>query len=227
MPAEYSTKIFLAKAFVSTLVVGAGLFALGGTFDWPAAWLYLGLSFAWSTLTVPWLRKHNPELLEKRLLAATSPGFVWDKAYIQINLLLYVVMMATVAIDAARFKYSSVPLALTIPAFAGVVAAYALIFYTLKVNRYAIKTVEVQTGQTVIRTGPYSVVRHPMYAAVILLYISTPPALGSFYGLLPAAAMAMAVMVRSYLEEKVLRKDLAGYEEYTRVVRYRVIPGLW
>lgn len=226
MPEDISLKAAIFKIVISILLMGAAFFVLGGRWDWPQAWAYLALYSAWAGGMVPWLKKHNPELLRKRLLTTLRAKTFWDKAVIEVNLVLYVCMIFITAFDAGR-RRPDVPLFANILGFAGLLAGYALIFYTFKVNSYAVKTVEVEPGQKVVSAGPYAFVRHPMYAGSGLLYLSTPAALGSWYGLIPAALMFLTLVVRSYFEERTLKRELPGYAEYEQKVKRRFIPGIW
>ncbi len=108
-----------------------------------------------------------------------------------------------------------------------VLAAYARVFRVMRENRYLSRVVEVEPGQEVITTGPYAVVRHPMYAAIIPLYVFSPLALGSFWALLPAAFIPLVIIARIFNEEQVLRRELAEYRKYARRVKFRLIPGIW
>ena len=111
--------------------------------------------------------------------------------------------------------------------FAGILLALAFVFLVLKENPYVTRIVDVAEGQKVISGGPYSIVRHPMYAGAIVFFLCTPIALGSLYAIAPAFCVAALFVVRTYMEDKTLRKELAGYEAYAKNVRYRLIPGLW
>ncbi|MBI4803567.1 MAG: isoprenylcysteine carboxylmethyltransferase family protein [Elusimicrobia bacterium] len=226
MAEEISLNAALFKIFAGIILVGGLLFFLGGRFDWPQAWVYMVFYAAWALGTVPWLKKYNPELLRKRLLVTLKAGALWDRIFIEVNLYLYAAMMVTTSLDAGS-RRPGVPVQVNILAFAGLLAGYALVLYAFKANKYAIKAAQVQQGQQVVSAGPYAVVRHPMYAAVSLLYISTPPALGSWYGLIPAALLVLSVLLRAHFEEKTLRKELPGYIEYAQKVKYRFIPGVW
>jgi protein-S-isoprenylcysteine O-methyltransferase Ste14 len=126
-----------------------------------------------------------------------------------------------------RFGWSSVPLAYVLAADAVVLCGYALALWIFKVNRYAQSTVRVEKGQKVISSGPYSVVRHPMYLGGVLFFIATPIALGS-YAALPLFILTIPILVyRTINEEKVLNKELEGYKEYCKKVKYRLVPGIW
>jgi len=226
MPEDISLKAAYFKIAVSIGLMGAALFLLGGRFDWAQAWLYLALYSAWSVGMVPWLRKYNPDLLSKRLLTALKAKVLWDKAIIEANLVFYVWMIVVTAMDGGARGFE-VPLYINILGFAGLVSGYLLILFTFKVNTYAVKAVEVQPGQQVVADGPYAFVRHPMYAGSCLLYLSTPAALGSRLGFIPAALMAGTLIVRAYLEERTLTLELPGYAEYAQKVKYRFIPWIF
>ena len=108
-----------------------------------------------------------------------------------------------------------------------IAATVIFFFLVLRENRFAGRTVEVERGQKLITTGPYAVVRHPMYAAIMPLYLFTPLALGSYWALLPALLIPVILVARIFNEERFLSRELEGYEEYTRRVKYRLIPGIW
>jgi len=121
-----------------------------------------------------------------------------------------------------------VPVAVVVAADAVVLAGYMIFVVVIRANRYLSRTVEVDADQKVITTGPYAVVRHPMYAGVLLLYLFTPLALGSYWALIPfGLILGLVIPARIINEEKVLLRDLAGYDDYMKKTRYRLIPGIW
>jgi len=126
-----------------------------------------------------------------------------------------------------RFSLSNVPLWCVILSSVIFLIGYAIFAEVLRENAYLSRTVEVQNGQTVISTGLYGVVRHPMYLATLLMFIPMPLILGSFWGLIPLSAYPVIIVVRIINEEKVLTKGLSGYEEYKKKVKYRIIPYIW
>jgi protein-S-isoprenylcysteine O-methyltransferase Ste14 len=126
-----------------------------------------------------------------------------------------------------RLGWSSVPPAVVVGALAASLAGYLAVVRVFLENRWAGRTIETYAGQQVISTGPYSVVRHPMYAGVSLLYLATPLALGSWWAVLPAIAFIPVFVVRIRNEEDVLVRELAGYAEYRRKVRQRLVPFVW
>ncbi len=126
-----------------------------------------------------------------------------------------------------RWSWSQIPTWLSILAEAGVLLGYAMVVRVFFENRYASRVVEVTGGQQVIHTGLYGVIRHPMYAGTIVLYILSPLALGSYWAVIPAAFIIPVLAVRILDEEDLLRRELPGYAEYTHQVRYRLLPGVW
>jgi protein-S-isoprenylcysteine O-methyltransferase Ste14 len=218
-------KITILVVFVVFL---AAVFAAAGTLRWTAAWVYLGLYAAAVTGLVVWLKKHDPGLLKERMSPGADPKR-WDKLIVRAYTWLFVVLFVVAALDAVRFGWSRVPLALQIPAFGIIVLSAAFGAWVFKENAYLASYVRIQTerGHQVCKTGPYRIVRHPMYVAIILIVLATPPGLGSCYGLIPAALIAGLFIVRTALEDRTLRAELPGYREYAAVTRWRLVPGLW
>ena len=126
-----------------------------------------------------------------------------------------------------RFGWSDVPPFVSIIAGVIVFAGYMIFFWVLVTNSFVSRVVEVKSNQRVISAGPYALVRHPMYTGVIIMYLASPVALGSYWGLFPAVLIVPLLIARIYNEEQVLLRDLSGYKEYTQSVVFRLIPGLW
>ena len=126
-----------------------------------------------------------------------------------------------------RFGWSATPGWVVLIADVMVLLGYGLVFLVFRENSYAARTVGVEQGQEVISSGPYSIVRHPMYLGILLTYGFSPLALGSYWGMIPMLLLPVLLMARIRNEEQVLRKELEGYEAYTRQVKYRLIPGIW
>ena len=127
----------------------------------------------------------------------------------------------------ARFGWSRVPALICLAGLALMLGAYAVVLWVFRTNRYASRIVEVQPGQTVIAAGPYAIVRHPMYASQIVMFPALMIALGSWWGAALGVLIAIPLALRLRNEEEVLRRDLPGYDEYCRRVRYRLVPGIW
>ena len=126
-----------------------------------------------------------------------------------------------------RFEWSNVPVAVVIVADILVLLGYGMFFLVLRENRYASRIIEVEQEQKVISSGPYAIVRHPMYLGISLMYILSPLALGSYWAMIPAILIIPVIIARIRNEESVLARDLSGYQEYMQKTRYRLIPGMW
>ena len=153
----------------------------------------------------------------------------WEPAQrriIGLSLLWFILAFVLPGLD-QRWGWSDVPVPVVIAADLLVLLGYGLIILVFRENQYASRTVQVEQGQQVIRSGPYARVRHPMYLGAILMYLASPLALGSYWALLPALLVVPILVARIANEEKVLERDLPGYREYEQDVRYRLLPGIW
>lgn len=212
------------------VVFALALFLPAGTLNWPAGWAFMILFFGFTIALSCWLVKNNPDLLTERMTGigkADQKG--WDKVFFVLVSLLFYGWLVFMALDAGRFHWSQMPGWLQATGALVLLASFPIFFLTFRENSFLSPAVRVQEerGQTVITTGPYRYVRHPMYAAFILYAIGTALLLGSWYGLLIAGVLVIAVAARTFLEEETLVKELEGYEAYRRQVKYRLIPGIW
>ena len=206
------------------LVLAALLFLPAGTLRYWQAWVFLAILFVPMFVVVAYFLKKSPEVLERRM--RTKEKEPEQKAIILWSYPFFLAAYLLPGLD-RRWGWSAVPAWLVIAADAVVLAAYLLFARVMRENRFLSRTVGVDHGQVVVRSGPYAIVRHPMYAAVIPLYLAGPLALGSYWALIPAAAIPVVIVLRILDEEKVLCRELEGYGEYRRQVRYRLIPGVW
>jgi protein-S-isoprenylcysteine O-methyltransferase Ste14 len=171
-----------------------------------------------------YLLMYNPVLLERRLkMREEEPQ---QRRIITVSTVVLLVTFLLPGFD-KRFGWSSVPIWLVIAADVVVLLGYLLFVLTLRENEYASRTVEVEQQQRVITTGPYSLVRHPLYLAAALIFGFSPLALGSYWALIPGALFPVLLVARILDEEKLLLRDLDGYADYCKVVPYRLIPGVW
>jgi protein-S-isoprenylcysteine O-methyltransferase Ste14 len=215
----------LAVRFVLVILIMAAMFFLpAGTLNYWQAWIFMAILLVPMCLVLAYFLKKDPELLERRM--RTKEKEPEQKAIIKLSYPLFLAAFLLPGFD-RRFGWSMVPPFAVIAADIIVLAGYGLVFLVMRENRYLSRVVEVEQKQNVISTGPYAVVRHPMYAAVIPMYFFSPLALGSFWALIPAAAIPLVIIARIFNEEKVLGKDLEGYSDYSRRVKYRLIPGAW
>jgi len=229
MTSRTSTSQILIRLVLSYLVMGAVVFWSAGTIHWPAAWLYLIIQASFSISEAAWLKRNNPELLKERMTFLKSSAKGWDKAFMWISTLAYIPYLVLPGLDAVRYQWSVVPVAVQVAGFAGVVVSLGLVLRVLRENPFLYRIVEVQMERNhrVITTGPYRYVRHPMYSGVLVMFVSVPLALGSFWTLIPAAILVVLILSRTLLEEETLFAELEGYSAYAERVRYRVLPRVW
>ncbi len=222
-----SPKLFfavLARFALAILVLMLMFFLPAGTWDYWEAWVYLAVLFVPMLFTLVYLLRRSPDLLERRMHAREKEPA--QQRIIALSLIPFVVAFLLPGFD-HRFGWSNVPPAVVLAADAAVLVGYFLVILVFRENRYASRVVEVEADQETITTGPYAVVRHPMYVGVLLMYLLSPLALGSYWAVLFALPLVWVVVARIGNEEAVLLRDLGGYEAYTRQVRYRLIPGVW
>ncbi len=220
-----SLKTKLAIRFLlGGVVIGAMLFLPAGTFRYWQGWAYLLIWFIPMGIAFRYFLKHDPKLVERRLQGEET---VREQKWIRrILIVIYVIAFLLPGLD-HRFGWSHVPLWLTIVSLIVVFAGYAITLWVMKVNSFAGRTIQVESGQRVITDGPYGMVRHPMYLGMSLLFLSTPLALGSFVALLAFALLIPLIILRLLSEERVLRQELPGYVEYCAHTRFRLVPMLW
>ena len=214
----------LTKFIFGIALVGALLFLPAWTFNYFGAWLFLGILFVPMLIMGIVMFIKSPALLEKRLASKEKESA--QKGVVLVSALMFLGGFVLSALD-FRFGWSRVPIWLSLAAAGLFLVGYAMYAEVMRENAYLSRTVEVQEGQKVISTGLYGVVRHPMYLATLLMFLPMPLVLGSFWGLIPFAIYPVAIIVRILNEEKVLSKGLEGYAEYTKKVKYRLIPFIW
>ena len=214
---------------LSVLAIAMGLliFLPAGTLRYWQGWVYLSLFVGMSSAITADLMWHDPSLLARRLKAGPGAEQRPQQRLIMAGISLgFVSLLLIPALD-FRFKWSAVPLGGVIIGDALLVIGFGFIARIYRVNTFTSATVHIAEGQQVIATGPYAVVRHPMYASGLLYLFGTPLALGSYWGLLAFAFMLPFVLWRLLDEEGLLASELRGYTEYQHRVRYRLLPFLW
>ena len=227
-------KALLVKALLEVLaefaVFAALLFVSAGTLLWPAGWAFLALFFGFALAIILWLARKEPELLAERMSSPMQSGQpLWDKVFVVAVMVLFVAWLILMPLDAVRFGWSEVPGWLQILGALGVVLSFYIMFLTFRENAYLALVVKVQEerGQSVVSTGPYRYVRHPMYASTFLFFPGSALLLGSWWGLMFCTVVLGLLVWRIPLEERMLENGLTGYDEYARRVRYRLIPRVW
>ena len=217
----------LKSVVVGVVVLGLLLFLPAGTLDYWQAWLLIAVFVLGSNAIGIYLSVHDPELLERRKQAGpkaeTRPV---QKIIIMVLIVALIGMLVLSALD-HRFGWSEVPAPLS---FVGAVLAAIglyITFLVVKENSFSASNIKVFKDQKVISTGPYALVRHPMYTGTLLFTLASPLALGSWWGFLPVLLVIPMLVWRIFDEEKLLNAELLGYSDYARKVRYRLVPLGW
>ncbi len=214
----------LIKFIIGLFLVGTLLFLPAGGFGYMNGWLFIGLLFIPMLLLGIVMFVKSPELLEKRLNAKETEKT--QKSVVTVSGLMFVVGFVVAGLD-YRFGWTNVPPWVVIAASVVLLVSYALYAEVMRENAYLSRTVEVQENQKVVDSGLYGIVRHPMYAVTIWLFLAIPVVLGSWWSLLCFLPYVAVIVVRIQNEEKVLDSGLEGYTDYKKQVKYRLLPFIW
>jgi protein-S-isoprenylcysteine O-methyltransferase Ste14 len=199
-----------------------------GTLAYPAAWVLLALFALGGLAMVLWLHKHSPRLLRERMASPLQrEQKPWDRLWLLAFIAGFLAWIGLMGFDAARTGFTSIPVWLQAIGFLAILINGAGTWWTFRENSFAAPVVKIQEGQKVIDTGPYALVRHPMYTSTLFLLIGMPLLLGSWIGLILSAAFILGVAWRAVHEERTLAAELKGYDDYTRRVRWRLVPHIW
>ncbi|HEY4325774.1 MAG TPA: isoprenylcysteine carboxylmethyltransferase family protein [Mucilaginibacter sp.] len=219
------------KAFGGLLqlavILAVAIFFLAGTIHYWQAWVFLSVFLLSSFAITVYLMKNDPQLLERRVSA--GPGSEKEKSQKIIQALASVAFLAVIVFPAAdhRLSWSSVPLFVVVIGNILIVAGFYIVFLVFKENTFTSAIIEVSDEQTIISTGPYAIVRHPMYIGALVLLLGTPIALGSWWGLITIVPISAVIVWRLVDEEEFLLENLPGYQQYQQKVRYRLLPFIW
>ena len=218
----------LISAFFYLLIFPAILLFLGGDWRWTEGWVYSILFYVMCSANLLYLHFKDPALLKERFGSPVQKEQKsWDKVLLMLFFIEFLVSFAIMPLDARRFHWSPLfPLWIRIAGALLLALALFMVFEALRENTFAAPVVKMQKerGQKVISTGMYGVVRHPMYAGAVLLFISTPLLLGSIYGLALGLLLIITIAARSVGEEAMLKQELEGYSDYMKRVKWRIIP---
>jgi protein-S-isoprenylcysteine O-methyltransferase Ste14 len=220
----------LAQTLISIAVLAVMLFLPAGTLDWPQGWSLIVLFVGCSQVTGLWLMRTDPELLAARMKSPLSSAQKSsDRAMMAVIFVVFCLWLIFMPLDARRFGWSHPPLWTQGLGALLIVVAYIGWGTVLRANSFAATEIRVQKerGQKVISSGPYAIVRHPMYAYVVPMMIGTSFLLGSLWGLLGLVLIVPLLAARALGEEALLFEGLPGYREYSEKVRFRLLPGLW
>ena len=205
-------------------ILGAIFFWPAGTFDYWEAWVYLAILFGAILGITGYFLRRDPDLLVRRLeKRERETAQQW---IVGLSAVYFLLAYLLPGFD-QRYGWSDAPEWLVLVGDAIVVLGFVFLFQVFKANSYASRVVVVEEGQEVISTGPYARVRHPMYVSVLLVYVFSPLALGSYWAMIPTVALIVLLVARIRNEEQVLLRDLKGYGEYMEKVRWRLLPGIW
>lgn len=214
----------ILRIVVGIPIIGALFFLPAGTLNYWQAWVWLATLFIPMGISLVYLVRMDPALLERR--TRTNEMRPEQRRIIMASTVYLLVIFILPGFD-VRYGWSNVPAWLCLAADGVVLASYLLYLLVLKINTFASRIVEVEEGQQVITSGPYALVRHPMYLAMILMMTASPLALGSYWAMIPSILFILLLAARAKNEEELLQKELKGYNEYMQKTRYRLFPGIW
>ncbi|MFN8492608.1 MAG: isoprenylcysteine carboxylmethyltransferase family protein [Caldilineaceae bacterium] len=227
---QVNLKMLTGQIVGMFVVFALALFIPAGTLAWPAGWAFLMLFFGFTVALSTWLLKYNPALLTERMTGiGKADQKTWDKVFFAVANILFLAWLILMPLDTVRFRWSQMPGWLQVVGVLLLLGSFYLFFLTFRENAYLSPAVRLQTEreQKVISTGVYHYVRHPMYATATIFLVGTTLLLGSWYGLGVALLLVIAIAFRAVQEERTLRAELSGYEEYMTQVKYRLIPHVW
>jgi protein-S-isoprenylcysteine O-methyltransferase Ste14 len=217
----------LRSSLFGILALAALLFIPAWTLAYWQAWLFMAVFVCTSGAITVYLAIHDPKLLERRMnvgpRAETEPA---QKIIMVLATLGFIAMLVFPALD-YRFGWSPVPASVSVLGDALIALGFLFTFFVFKENSYGASTIQIAEDQTVISTGPYALVRHPMYAAALVMLLGIPLALGSWWGLFVLVLVLPVLIWRLLDEERFLRQNLPGYPEYQAKVKYRLLPFVW
>ena len=214
----------ITKVTAGFLLVALLLFLPAGTIHYPGAWLLLGLLFIPMVLAGFVLMAKNPDLLRRRLAAKEEQ--MEQKTVVALSGLMFIGGFVLCGLN-FRYGWHILPSWVVTAGAILFLLAYALYAEVLRENTWLSRTIEVQDGQTVVDTGLYGLVRHPMYFATVLLFLSMPLVLGSIHAFLLFLIYPLILVKRIRNEEELLERELPGYKEYKQKVKYRMLPFIW
>src|SRR5262245_25736576 len=218
----------LIQLIVWTALTGALVLWPAGTLDYPGAWVLTALMGFGGLVITLWLWKRSPSLFRERMGSPVQRNQKpWDRVFLVLFIAAFLAWLPLMGWDAARTHFAAVPVWLQ--ALGGVGTGLYMLgaWWTFRANAFAAPVVKIQESQKVIDTGPYAIVRHPMYASAVLLFIGIPLLLSSWLGLAFSAFFILGIAWRATQEERTLRAELSGYDDYLKRVRYRLLPGIW
>ena len=222
-----STVRILIRLAVATGFISAW-FLVAGRVAWPQAWAFLAVFLGFVVMLVWRLARTDPALLRERS-QPPDKAEPWDRVVMRLYAVLLLVLMAIVALDGGRFRWSVVPSWAQSVGWILFILCGAIVWQVSTQNAYLSRYARIQAdrGQTVVRDGAYGHVRHPMYLGIILLFLGLPLIFGSWWSYGPSLLIVCLFVYRTHREDGMLQDGLAGYPDYAQDIRYRLVPGVW
>ena len=220
----------IVRSVLGGVFLGLVLFLPAGTLAWPQGWIFMALFMGCSAAIGIWLRRADPDLLAERMKSPMSADQkLSDRIVMGAIMIVFWGWLVLAALDAKRFGWSHVPLWLEVMGALLILIAFYGWVTVLRANSFAAVNIRLQAErkQTVISSGPYAVVRHPMYSYALLMMVGSALLLGSLWSLTCVAALTLLMAARALGEEKMLLDGLEGYRDYAAKVRFRLVPGMW
>jgi len=219
----YLSRLAAWMVFMAALILWPA-----GTLAYPAGWVFIGLFAASGLAGILWLSKYSPSLLRERMASPLQRDQKpWDRVWLLLFMVVFLGWIVFMSWDAARTGFTAIPVWVQALGVVAIVVNGAGTWWTFRENAFAAPVVKIQEGQQVIDTGPYAIVRHPMYTSALFLFIGVPLLLGSWLGLAVSALLILGLAWRAVHEERTLRAELKGYDGYAARVRYRFVPFVW
>ena len=220
----------LIAAFILMALPAVTLFGSSGRLDWGMAWVYVGLTTAFTLASRIAMHWTTPGLMAERGRSLRQEGIKpWDRVLMPLGIIVAIVMLIVAGLD-KRFEWSpNLPPLLHIGAFVITALGYSLSTWATLANRFfsAVVRIQRERGHVIVTSGPYRLLRHPGYAGAVVSSLATPLLLGSLWALIAAALAVCQLVIRTALEDRTLQEELGGYQDYAARVRYRLLPGVW